>query len=151
MESALPLILFLVFLFGSCILILVCGIQGRSDESATEAQDLPALLDARAMPRFFGRPGERAPANPVAVVVDEEVVHRVEGFLREELALAEVFLEAPTAAALHDQPEVEEPSASLVQRLEQFLRNEQQAAADFVSHPSVARLHGSFSAVPVSV
>jgi len=141
METALPMLLFFAFLFGFGLLIVVCGYQSREQERA----ETPSLEDLalQGKPRFFGSADRSAIANPVAVVVDESAIRRLERFLQEEMALAEVFVGEPSVEALHSTGAAEEPSATLFERLEAYLRREHQAAASFVLDPSVESLYGA--------
>ena len=150
METALPMLLFLAFLFGFAILILVCGYQSRELEAA-EAADSLENLALQGKPRFFGSAGQIAIANPVAVIVDESAIQRLECFLQEEMALAEVFVGAPSVEILHATSEQSEPTASLFERLENYLRREHQAAASFVLNPSVESLYGPLEAFAPAV
>ena len=151
LETALPILLFLGFLFGTTLLILICGIQSRELERSEQSEDPLAGLDLQTLPRFFGRPGEAAVPKPVAVIIDETLVHSVESFLREELALAEVFVEAPSVEGLHSKPATAEPAISWSGRLERHFLREQEVATEFVANPSVESLYGRFEAVPVLV
>jgi len=140
METALPMLLFFGFLIGFGVLILVCGYQSREQERAEETHPLEDLA-LQGLPRFFGRPDQPTIVNPVAVVVDESTVQRLEEFLQGEMALAEVFVEAPSVEVLH-RPREAEPGVPLFERLESYLRREHEAAASFVSNPSVESLYG---------
>jgi len=147
METALPMLLFFGFLLGFGVLILVCGYQSREQERAENKNPLEDLA-LQGVPRFFGVAGQSAIARPVAVVVDESAVRRLEQFLQEEMALAEVFVQAPSADALHR--EQAQPGASLFERLENYLRREHEAAAGFVLNPSVESLYSPRGALSLA-
>ena len=147
METALPMLLFFGFLLGFGVLILVCGYQSREQEKAEDKNPLEDLA-LQGAPRFFGAAGQSAIANPVAVVVDESAVRRLEHFLQEEMALAEVFVHAPSTDAL--QPEQPQPGTSLFERLESYLRREHEAAAGFVLNPSVENLYSPRGALSLA-
>jgi hypothetical protein len=141
MATALPLILFLGFLFGATLLILVCGIQSRDEERAATGEDL-ATIELAAVPRYFARPGRAAPEAPVAVVVDESALRSLELFLREEMALAEVFVDDPTLEHLHERsPREREHRETVFRHLEGFLRGEDASVSEYVARPSVERLY----------
>jgi len=140
MESALPMLLFFGFLFGFGVLILACGYQSREQELAEGSHSLENIA-LRGSPRFFGAPGQSAIANPVAVVVDESSVRRLEQFLQEEMALAEVFTGAPSVETLHGALKEAERNVSMLERLEGYLRREHEAASNFVLDPSVESLY----------
>jgi hypothetical protein len=150
METALPILLFLGFLLGSMVLILICGMQRPREDEDDAPEELLQGLDLQAMPRFFGQPKSRL-LNPVMVVVDEPMVRQLEEFLQRELELAEVFVGDPSLEHLHSRLREDEAGPRILERVEQYLRSEQQAVADFVSHPSIESLHDRFAPLPLAV
>lgn len=143
MESAWPLILFLAFLFGSMLLMLVLGyasIEKARDEAATTASVTEA--GQLRIPRFFVQLG--TDGRPAGVrELDADLVTSIERFLREEHRLAVEFVEDPFVSAPQpDSQEAGEPAEGLFERIERFLRSEQVLAAAFVSEPSVESLYG---------
>ena len=140
MESALPILLFLGFLFGSTLLILVCGIQNRAYEDAERSQTLGGL-DLYELPRFFGPATNARIANPVTLVVDEADLRSIEAFLRDEMELVELFVGDPTAERLHLEQSEAQRHPGLFERLDGYLAEEVAAAARFVSNPSPLGLH----------
>ena len=149
MDSALPMLLFLGFLLGFGLMVLVCSYQSREQDRTEEPPTLQELA-LQSVPRFFGQANAPRIANPVALVIDEAAAQRLELFLKEEMAMAEFSLGDLATEAQH--PGDEETERSLFERLESYLRREQEAAANFVLNPSVESLYGpSGELAPVAV
>ena len=139
METALPLLLFLAFLFGSGLLILISGIHSREQERDEAARPLSSeeLLGS---PRFFATPASSGPR--AAELRAEGLVARVERYLSEQCSFAEEFVDDPSVEGLHDACLAAPPSAeTLFRRIEQHLERERAAVARFLSNPSVEYLH----------
>ena len=139
MESALPVLLFLAFLFGSTLLILVCGIKAKEEECGS----VPLVAqEALRVQHFFAELGPVVSADrPVAV--DDGLVERFEQFVRSERAAAGQFVTEPSVERLYDAAgDAGAPHIPLVENVERYLRRELSLVAQFISEPSVDRLYG---------
>lgn len=137
METAWPLLLFLAGLFGSALLILVCGLQSRDEERKAAPEAAVALAPERS---FFATLSEAFEPPPQ---VAEAVIRSMEQRLRRQTEAANRFVEYPSVARFHD---VVEPTTldewPLFQRVQTFLARERALACAFVADPSLDRLHG---------
>lgn len=141
MESALPLLLFLAFLFGSALLILVCGIQYREDERSPVLVARPEALRVR---HFLEQLEPAVVASPSSVV-DDVLIDRFEQFLRSERQAATRFVSEPSLANLYVPAGTwASRRTPLVEQVERYLRKELSQVAQFVSEPSVQKLYGQF-------
>ncbi len=141
MDSALPILLFLVFLFGSTLLVLICGMKAKEEERTS----VP-LAEQRALwePQFLSEL-EPAVAASRSDSVDESLVERFEQFLRSEHQAAGQFVSEPSVEKLYDATsEVVPHRIPLVEHVERYLRRELSLVAQFISEPSVDRLYGRF-------
>lgn len=145
MDSAIPLLLFLAFLFGGVVLILLMGYwsldQDREDAVVEASLANEALLELP--PALFQKlaPEER---RVLAEAVDDAIVDGVERFLRQEEAVAQSFVAEPSIERLHDTSDRERRFGdSLVARMEEYLRGELEQVTAFLRDPSVERLYAS--------
>ncbi len=136
MDSALPLLLFLAFLFGSMLLILVFGcrdLAARFDDDAGEVGEGPGPLPAGAAtrPRFFGVAGAVAePKSPRVAWAAPWA--SLEAHLRHEHTMASAFVAAPSlqmlSAGLGQQP------PPYLHQFEQHIQDEYRRVTEMI-HP----------------
>lgn len=143
METAWPLLIFLAGLFGSGLLILICGIQSHeaaeegASERASERAAEPALS-------FFERIDAAFACPPVP---DADVVRDFERHVRKQHEVAARFIQFPSIGRLHEaDTEPTESEMSLFCRIQKYLELERQLVGEFVSDPSLRRLHGRLAA-----
>ncbi|MHC5009370.1 MAG: hypothetical protein ACYTG6_00290 [Planctomycetota bacterium] len=137
MESAVPLLLFLGFLFGSTLLILILGIQSREEEKREASEAEARSFDVRTGSSFFASL-EPSAAVPGRAFAASGMMRRVEDHLSKERTLAAGFVTQPSMETLF-QGSAPQADAAVV-RLEHFLQDECRQAAAFVSAPSAERL-----------
>lgn len=145
MDSAIPLLLFLAFLFGGVVLILLMGYWSRDQEREDAAVEASLANETllELPPAFFEKlaPAER---KVLAAAVDDAIIEGVERFLRQEEAVAKSFAAEPSIERLHDVSERERRfGESLVERMEEYLRGELEQVTAFLLDPSVERLYGN--------
>jgi len=143
LDSALPLLLFLLFLFGSTILILAMGYLSR-DESLMQ-------WDATAAPEASGSGffADSLPTLTIGKGFDDALRTAVEGRVEAERRLADAFVAEPTVERLYGRPGGLLSAESFLDRAERFLREERSLAEGFVSDPSLHRLYGHLGAGPI--
>jgi len=114
MESTVIFWLFSTFLIGGGMLVLLLGYrsieeQRAREEEQREAQELRAVRDMAAMPRFFAGPTvtDSLSAGPV---LDDALLADLESYVRAEQVLAAQFVNEPSVDSLYRQSR---PSAFL--------------------------------------
>lgn len=135
MESALPLLLFFLFLFGSILLILATGCASRLNEAFQEEPEPPVRLPAAGL--IGGPPCASGPTSPL----DESALRCVEGYVQNEERHASEFVLDPSPDGLYRRTSFPAKlDDSLFQTIERFLEAEQYRAEDFVANPSIESL-----------
>lgn len=143
METAI-LLVFLAFLFGSMILILALGYQGKEAERAAARKEATAeALRALEGPRFFAHlePSVAAQAESAELAL---LVRNLEEHLRHEHRVAVEFVNRPTVGRLF--PGYGAYGETMARELERYLERESRSAAAFVAQPSLERLFRDSSA-----
>ena len=139
MESAVPLLLFLGFLFGSMLLILIFagrGIADRFNEPGVAESPEPAA--ARDGSRFFADMGV-TPDAPAYQTTWAMPWKSVEAHLRHEHEMASAFVAAPSLQMLfaHSSPE-QTPYAD---RLERHVQDESRRVTDLIQRSPTKSLY----------
>jgi hypothetical protein len=141
MESAVPMLVLLGFLFVSMILILALGYQSREEErrSAETAQAVQGLRVLEG-PRFFARMESPIPSGPV-VLDSGALLRHLEEHLRYEHRIADDFARHPSVDRFV--PAYAAHAERVARELELHIRSESLAATAFVQEPSAMSLYGA--------
>lgn len=105
MGSTLVFWLFLTFLFGAGMLVLLLGYRGieeqRARDEQRQAEQLQAARD-KAAPRFFVvQPATELPST--GPVLNDALLASLESYVRSEQALAAQFVDEPSIDSLYRQ------------------------------------------------